>query len=47
MINFDTFHERRTIHPKDKILQNIEMAKTKMYSKLDEMLKAKRIIIKI
>ncbi|CAD8185573.1 unnamed protein product [Paramecium pentaurelia] len=41
MINFDTFPERRTIHPKDKILQNIEMAKTKMFSKLDEMLKAK------
>ncbi|CAD8170108.1 unnamed protein product [Paramecium pentaurelia] len=40
MINFDIFHERRTIHPKDKILQNIEMAKTKMQSKLDEMIKA-------
>ncbi|CAD8107181.1 unnamed protein product [Paramecium sonneborni] len=41
MINFDTFQDRRTIHPKDKILQNIELAKTRMYSKLDEMLKAK------
>ncbi|CAD8178641.1 unnamed protein product [Paramecium octaurelia] len=41
MINIDTFPERRTIHPKDKILQNIEMAKTKTYSKLDEILKAK------
>ncbi|CAK87139.1 unnamed protein product (macronuclear) [Paramecium tetraurelia] len=42
MLNIDTFPERRTIHPKDKILQNIEMAKTKTYSKLDEILKAKR-----
>ncbi|CAD8197379.1 unnamed protein product [Paramecium octaurelia] len=40
IINFDIFQERKTVHPKDKILQNIEMVKTKMYSKIDEMIKA-------
>jgi hypothetical protein len=45
MIEFDTIYERRTFHPRDKILQNIEFAKGKSSSKLEEMLKSKRNLL--
>lgn len=41
-MDFDGLYERKTFHPKDKILQNIEFAKGKSSSKLEEMLKSKR-----
>ena len=47
MIEFDTIYERRTFHPRDKILQNIESVKGKSSSKLEEMLKSKRKNIKL